>query len=165
MTTATPSAPTTSGSGFQYYKPVFNANDPANMKARLRGMLRLGDRWEFENRERLPNQPLVRSSLMAAPRYFQQEPGGRPMSTSHPGESYSVYKLDDEIVAGFKFTLVRWDSYDINRGPIDLNCLFADGSVATYLQVKWENDPRTAMVGEYSDMSDPPVRHELVIKE
>jgi len=150
--------------GFQYYRPVFNASDPADMKSRLKGMLKLGDRWEYRT-ERLPNQPLVRSSLLAAPRYFQQEVGGRPMSASHPGETYELFKLNNEVFYGIKYTLVRWDSSHNQRGPIDLNCLFADGAVTTYRQVAWENDDRTAMVGEYSDSSDPPNRHELVIKE
>ena len=142
--------------GFQYHRAGGSGqNGPLE-----KGMLRVGDRWEFYDPE--PDYTL-HSSLLAAPRYFQQN-NGDIVSASHPGETYAPYVLQNQIVAGFEFVLARWDSVDRTRGPIDLNALFDDASVGRYDRVGWQDDDRTARAAEYSDGSNFSGNHEIVPK-
>ena len=66
---------------------------------------------------------------------------------------YGTAQIAGIGVNGGTYTFMRWDSYDPARGPVDLNNVYADLSVRTTRQVKWEwgEDERVTRVPEYSD--------------
>ena len=118
------------------------------------GMLRLGDRWEW-NDDGVGSR--LSSNLIAGTRYAYVKSEGYTTS-SHPGETYTPDAVWQDrpavatsaggilVGAGNTYTLAGWYSHSPQRGPIDLNSLFDDGSVRRYNGVAFEGDERIARV-------------------
>ena len=138
-----------------YYRRVDDGNVPPE-----KGMFRLGDRWEWYDKDR---DYRLQSNLLAATRYFRQN-NGDIYSTSHPGDTYYTYVLQNELSAGFKFSLARWDSTSPDRGPIDVTAVFDDCSATRYDRVLPLDDERMARAPQYSDGGSFLANHEFVPK-
>lgn len=125
------------------------------------GMLRLGDRLGYEDKfygDRLS------VPLLASTRYIPQgNNAANFVSASHPGNSgdyFSVVRQDSGVTSmlgatlpGAKYTFMRWDSSNPDRGLMELNAVFADLAVQRYEQVHWDpkQDERMARVPAYSN--------------
>ena len=106
---------------------------------RNRGMFKLGDRWEFQDRDH--GQKAVLSNVLANDRYLPNPDKGAVFS-SHPGEGYfdDVYRQQPYGIS-LKGTISIWSALNARAaGKVDLNALFDDGSVRRYNDVRWDID-------------------------
>jgi len=160
--------------GFQYRRSPNSTDTLANRNVTAAsGMLKLGDRWGWYDDIA---KYTLRSSLMAGTR-LQVAQAGATVSSTHPGNrgTYTIAKANNdnggtiELTAlgpvfwqSAKFTFVRWDSTDMNRGEVDMNGVFDDLSVRRYDRVGWLDDRRTARVAAWSNGWGWPNSHEVV---
>jgi prepilin-type N-terminal cleavage/methylation domain-containing protein len=102
-----------------------------------RGMFRLGDRWEWEDRNY--GEKPVRSNVMANDRYLPH-PKENAVHSSHPGDGWvNLVKREEPYGIELKATISMWEHYNAPQaGAIDMNALFDDGSVRRYNDVKWD---------------------------
>ena len=140
--------------GMQYRNNdwLFDAGGAAANSGRNSGMFKIGDRWEFHDRN-WGQQP-VRSNVLVNDRYLPN-PDKSAVHSSHPGDGYfnDVYERAVYGIAP-RGTISIWSSLDARAaGKVDLSALFDDGSVRRYNDVRWDmnkpySDERNRSVDE-----------------
>lgn len=126
--------------------------DPDNYPNPLAGMHKLGDRFEWNGR---------RFSVLAGD-YDEYQIASRRVYSSHPDRDGMLFSQVLENEGGVEgvlgnLYLTRWKRDSIDRGPLDLNYAYADGSVRQVRDVPVAPDPddteNSFAVAQYADGS------------